>query len=283
MDYKRATYNNVHLNVNLSDNTVYPTINLGDMLDIPTIPFIWHREECFAIPIEVIIKITKYDMTTLVEKYIHDGELKKIIYENIGECYIVGQHTVLEKSNYYISYHGFMYRHHNVIDENNVIIPKKYNKHTNYKCIICPIDNCLQNKSPLNEQIKGSVFIHGQAFSPPFSLYFALNEELDEYCFIIHGVDRETNNASTVFFIMTNEHKEQPKPTDDNKSKSDDNKSKTIDEIASKFVHEIINSSIKTILTKTPYDKIINIIENRAPDVYGKIKYIVEEQKLLKK
>ena len=129
---------------------------------IPSIPFLWYREEELTCPIEYI----KYD----------------------NNVFTIIQRHILENANIYICLHSLLYftLHKNQINDNMLIIPESYINNTMFTVTINEeIENCVVthgNSLKLNIPMNGPVFIHGGAFSPPGYPYFRvnLNNELNK-------------------------------------------------------------------------------------------------------
>jgi hypothetical protein len=232
-----ATYNNeLIINKNLADNLTIPIVKLDNNLEIPTIPFIWHREECLMIPIQSIIKINLDTMKHIIDKFI-DDPIKDKIKSTLQEAYIVSQYTVLSDVFYYISYHGLMYRQY-IKDEHCVVIPKKYDETEKFNSIMYSINKVLNPDKKLIEST-GHVIIHGQAFSPTGCFKFKIDESMDKYIFLVHGQSLKTKQSATVLFIMINDHNKIKKSI-----KVKDTDTEKI--YANKMVVSIIDDIIKT-------------------------------------
>lgn len=131
-------------------------IQLNDAI-VPSIPFLWYREEELLCPIEYI------------------G------YNN-GEFITVQTH-ILERSNVYICLHGLLYYtlYKHQIVENILVIPQNYANNKIFTVTIKDTDEqsiiTHHNSLQLNVPRNGSVHIHGGAFSPPGYPYFRVNLE----------------------------------------------------------------------------------------------------------
>ena len=249
----KATHNQyIDINVNLSDNITVPIVKLGNDLEIPTIPFIWHREESLNIPIHSIIKISNATMKKIVQNHCvceGTGSITKLIENNIHESYIVNQRTILEKVNYYISYHGIAYRENIKNDIECEYIPDKYNESIPFKSVIYPLINhdimfSPSAKSKLYEISTGGAFIHNRSFSPPGCFHFKIKESSSDYIFLVHGINTKTKKTVTVLFVMINDHYEK----EYNKIKTEP--SDSIELFTKKLVDNIITESIRVVEKK---------------------------------
>ena len=265
----KATHNQyVDININLVDDTTVPIVKLGNNLEIPTIPFIWHREESLNIPIHAIIKISNESMKDIIKSncnYNDTDSIKNLLLNNIEESYIVNQRTILEKVNYYISYHGIAYRQN--ISENVICeeIPNKYNKSTHFKSVLYPLINndtifSPSKKSPLYKIATGDAFIHNRAFSPPGCFHFKIKESSPNFVFIVHGINMSNKKTVTVLFIMVNDHY-----IEENK-KVLIGQNESIKEFTEKFIANIIDISVhntvNNIIKKSINGEFISILEN---------------------
>lgn len=257
----KATENQyVDININLHSDTTVPIVKLENELEIPTIPFIWHREESLNIPIQAIIKIPNESMKQIINTHCNmkelDSDIKNLMLNELEESYIVSQKTILEKVNYYISYHAFAYRE-NI--GNNIPckeIPRTYDKSIKFQSIICPLINHNNIFSPFsNSQMykisTGCAYIHGQAFSPPGCFHFKIKEDVEEYIFIAHGKNMVNSKTVTVLFIMINDHN-----NDELKIPFE----KSINEYIIKIVDNVISTAVQKIIYKSPNSKFINIL-----------------------
>jgi len=249
----RATYNDTEININKADDITMPVVKLGDRKDIPTIPFLWHREECFSIPILSIIKIKNKEMENIFKNFVDKKVVDQAIFP-FEECYIVTQTTVLEKSNYYISYHGFMYRQDNNI-ENEDEIPSSYNVNRQYTTLLCPMSNGFIEKTKMNIPTNGSVFVHGKAFSPAYSIFFSIDEKHKVYKLFTHGVDPKTNKSVSVIFILINDHTEIYKPINEDKTNIDTFSSSLVKNAINRAIFDIKNDPIR--IHKQCYEELL--------------------------
>ena len=283
----KATHNQyIDINVNLSDNTTVPIVKLGNDLEIPTIPFVWHREESLNIPIHSIIKISNATMKKIVQNHCvceDTNSVTKLIENNIHESYIVNQRTILEKVNYYISYHGIAYRENIQNDVMCEHIPEKYNESIPFKSVIYPLINhdvmfSPSAKSTLYKISTGGAFIHNRSFSPPGCFHFKIKESSPEYIFLVHGINSRTRKTVTVLFIMINDHYEEAC----DKIKIDPNDS--IELFAKKLVDNIIIESIRGAekkitqksINKTFFDILKNNFSNELSEELGVINDIIK-------
>lgn len=164
-------------------------IKLNDSI-IPSVPFIWYREQELVCPIDHISYFTDSSIPT----------------------YLVIQKNIIGKSNLYICLHSLLYYelHKSSITLNNepMIIPESYAINVSFDVKIIPLfDSEIKEVSrglKINEYVSGSVFIHGGAFSPPGCLHFRVCEERDKNIFICFIKNEQLKIELSCLFILIN-------------------------------------------------------------------------------
>lgn len=185
---------------------------------IPTVPFLWYREQELSCPVDYIKKISK------------DEFIKKVpnVPTVADDCYIVIQEHILDNKNVYICNHSFAFvsdPHNNEIVKKKDIpkIPTSFIKNYNFRTYCELVDLCgceskmiecpsgLKNK----EIVDGSVFIHGGAFSPPGQLHFMMDTNSTSALYVNARCDEINVEYSCLFILINN-------TTDENISKNKD-------------------------------------------------------------
>ncbi|AYV77058.1 MAG: hypothetical protein Barrevirus10_4 [Barrevirus sp.] len=148
-------------------------IKLNDAI-IPVSPFIWYREEEFMCPIDYSGILTIEKVKSL---YNYDIET------NIP---IIVQRHVKNRANLYICLHSLLfYELHKGTNGSDTlfVIPEKYIVNMPMEVKIVMLNGSLINEIvgglKMDQYISGTVFIHGQAFSPPNCLHFRVGKEED--------------------------------------------------------------------------------------------------------
>ncbi len=188
-------------------------INVGGTI-IPTIPFIWYREEHIYCPVECAINVSRDLMKNIVSYYCKYDNIKL----PMGDYFVIVQRNVLKNVNLYISYHGYAYGK----EQKNLIIPINFNRcytfiSNNYKTSIggdlkfIPGTNSLKE----NEFVQGSVHIHDHSFSPPGHFHFRIDENSDFICMLSMGICKEIQCTCVCLFIIINDFDSSCKNVDD--------------------------------------------------------------------
>lgn len=178
-----------------------PVLKLDGILNIDTVPFIWHREHHITCPINSILRISPEIMTKYIEYYDKD-----IQTNNLEECYIVSQETVLIDANYYVALHSFLYRILHDSKDDVLQVSKKYRINTKFNYSFVPLSDGFEevNRSPFNKINKGSVFIHDHSFSPPGCIHFKLDHKEHHYILLFDAICTHNNKRVTVIFFIIN-------------------------------------------------------------------------------
>lgn len=183
-------------------------VDLGGTL-IPPIPFMWYRENHTYCPFEYISKVPEEKMMGLFQSP-----------KPLGDCYVMVQENVLEKSNLYACFHSYAYVNHHKSTEDVVHIPRHFNKSYRFSAIAEPINIFPEfGETELKfvpgpsfvegEYRQGSAFIHDCAFSPPGDFRFRVSEENDVNTILVHAHCPELDIYTTCIFIVVNSLKEE--------------------------------------------------------------------------
>ena len=171
-----------------------------DQTIIPSVPFLWYREE------EILCPVIDLQFSTF-------GNIKDLVQTsnpnvNLPDdlpISIVKQVHVLD-ANIYISIHSFMFKclDHNSFDEITTI-PPSYNRIGHYKIKTISIHSFEEVPNGLknNGQVAGIVHIHDNSFSPPGHFHFRLNNNMPETTFLCQ-IEGE-GSMIYVLFILINE------------------------------------------------------------------------------
>lgn len=199
MSIKAIMNNNMDININLFNKEILPIIKLDGELEIPPVPFIWYREQHIMCEFNKIVRINQ----NLMREIIKNETNNSILNNELGECYIIHQKTVLDEVPLYASFHSFYYRCVNNMNSNILTIPRSYRKNISFSAILLPIEGNI-NGTFVNKKENGSVHIHDHAFSPTGCFKFNFNSK-NNYCkFIIHC--KHNDIIATCLFILTNNH-----------------------------------------------------------------------------
>lgn len=166
---------------------------------IPCCPFLWYREKEIVCPIEYIGICNKEKLDINID----------------NDIYLIVQRNVLENENIYICLHSLMYYylHKNIIKDNQIkTIPNNFNLSQNFEVKMVSINadiKSVPNGLRLDEYSKGSVYIHGGAFSPPGCLHFKVNQEQEIHKILMYIKSPELgiNDPIKCFFILINDLK----------------------------------------------------------------------------
>lgn len=188
-------------NKNHSDSEILNIIKLGETL-VPSIPFLWYREEQLICPIEYIYKISWKNIKNLFNpnNLIPDQE----------NIYLIIQKNILENSNIYICTHAYLYSELNKNNNKILDIPENFNINIpaeikiNFLDILNYKSDFILVNSGLRENIPNRVpvFIHNRAFSPPGIGHIKINKNN-----LVSGLFSEikinNSNIKMVFIIIT--------------------------------------------------------------------------------
>jgi hypothetical protein len=152
------------------------TININGTI-IPSIPFIWYREQESSCPIDDISIISKNKI-----KEIYNIDI------NYEEIFMVTQKYLQNDNNLYICLHTLMYYMIHKNDENILTIDSNYNKNIIFEVETLILNNDfieVNNGLKNNGKSNGCVFIHDGSFSPPGCFHFKIDKNrYDIYCMI---------------------------------------------------------------------------------------------------
>ncbi len=218
-----------------------------DQAIVPPIPFIWYRENCFYSSIEYIAKIKPEIMTKMLNGYIqrtdpNDGQtgIKDMVTVE-DDCYIIIQRNPLEKAHLYVCLHSYMYyniylnnkkstfkeylMNNTEVDGGKIlqIAPYYYKDGAFYVTSYSNHVKFLNGYSSLKhgETVRGSVFIHDQAFSPPGVLNFTVDDETQISSMFVSVSSPTIPDAKcTCLFIIVNDLKPEQTPEVDKMIKS---------------------------------------------------------------
>ena len=107
----------------------------------------------------------------------------------------------------------YYHLHKNNITENIIRkIPNNFNLNKNFEVKMISVNadiKTLSNGLQLDQYSKGSVFIHGGAFSPPGCLHFKVNQDQEVHKILMYVKSPELgiNNPIKCFFILINDLK----------------------------------------------------------------------------
>lgn len=181
-------------------HNIYSQIKLDQSI-IPSIPFLWYREEQLICPIEYIF-VKKFE------------DLKLLILEpnfkNDDEIFIIIQRNVLDNCNIYICLHSFMFY---LLNKNGIdkllVIPSNYNKNMQFSIKTFKIfdDSFIEliNGLKINEICFGPVFIHDSSFSPLGYFHFKLLNSQSNTIFLCDINCVELNINVKCLFILIND------------------------------------------------------------------------------
>lgn len=171
---------------------------------IPSIPFLWYREEQLVCPIDFI---GKYKM----------DNLKKLDNENLDMfddnefIYVIIQRDILSDSNIYLCLHSFLFYNLNKDNENNIlVIPDNFFRNIIFD--VKTIQLAIENKIieircglKINEFTKGSVFIHNSSFSPVGCLHFKVHKNTKKNVLFCEIKCNEINVNIKCLFVLMND------------------------------------------------------------------------------
>ncbi len=171
---------------------------------IPSIPFIWYREQQLCCPFELVYKTDLLNFNRIVNKL----KAQYIISMNKEptEFFIVVQRNILEDANLYICNHSYAFNKEHPIMK---FIPPNYQKIYQYTTFNCPT-NILNYKTDI-QNLKmvevGPVHIHDQAFSPPNVFNFKVNNSDIVNAFVSCISDKGSTSSTSCIclFIIVNE------------------------------------------------------------------------------
>lgn len=176
-------------------------IKVGESI-IPSIPFLWYREEEFTCPIDYISKLS-------IEKV---KELYNYNTESIP--YLLIQRHLKDNANIYICLHSlFYYELHKTqeIIDNMLEIPNSFNFNMMFNVKIIPLNDAEINEVnrglKINEFTIGHVFIHNCAFSPAGCLHFKVNNDRKKNEFICEIKCEQLNINISCLFVLFNDLK----------------------------------------------------------------------------
>ena len=177
-----------------------------DNIVIPCIPFVWYRMQEHICPIDAIINVTKSKI-----KEIYDANLEN----KNGNIDVIIQRHIAENGVLYCCLHSLtfyeLHKDKNENDNSVLIIPNNFNKNTNYKIKIIPLNNTiideLHGGLKMNEFVLGNVYIHDMAFSPQNCLHFRVDNTKEKSEFICHIICEELNIDREYLFILFNDLK----------------------------------------------------------------------------
>lgn len=175
-----------------------PFIKL-DQTIIPSVPFLWYREEQLVCPIEHIYKNYSKNI-----KYLTSG----IDLQDEEEIFIVIQRNVLDNANIYVCLHSFMYYILNKDSKENIlVIPSNYNLNIQFKVKTIKIKEFIEINGGLRngEAVTGPVYIHNCSFSPPGCFHFKIAKDQDYSIFLCHINCDELNVNSRCLFVLIND------------------------------------------------------------------------------
>jgi len=180
-----------------------PMIDLDGIL-VPSIPFIWMREQELYCPVESIFEVNKDQLLSIVKEFGNNIDNKV----NLDKYYIVVQTNVMMDVNLYISFHSLLYRLLNNSNDSVLKIGPNYNKNVNFEAVCNGLS--YQDKIGIkffnnnNEMsMRGNVFIHNQAFSPPGCFHFRIDENVD-ISLMLCVCKSQFNSELGCLFILVN-------------------------------------------------------------------------------
>ena len=142
-------------------------IQLNDTV-IPSIPFIWYREEELTCPIDYFAEL-------------QPNKLNSLYNINLNKNIFIAIQRNISSSNLYLCLHSLLYYYeHKHITNPIIVVDPNYNKNINFAVSTQVLNGSiveLPNGIKNNSTVSGSVFIHNSAFSPPGCLHFRVPED----------------------------------------------------------------------------------------------------------
>jgi len=171
-------------------------IKLGQTI-IPSVPFIWYREDEMVCPIDYVGQLTISQTKTL-----YDCEIYTAPY------YVVQRH-VKDSANLYICLHSLMYYTLFPTQEKVLVIPNNFCRDVRFSVEIVPLGETviceLRGGLKVGESVSGSVFIHDAAFSPPGCLHFKVDNSREKSEFVCVLKCRDLDIHMACLFVLFND------------------------------------------------------------------------------
>jgi hypothetical protein len=171
-------------------------IKLGNTI-IPSIPFIWYREQEMVCPIDYVGYLSVEQVKDLYDCEIYTAP------------YVVVQRHINASATLYLCLHSLLYYTLFPTQGELLIIPRNFCRDVHFSVKLIPLNNTkiFQVRGGLitDSFVDGSVFIHDAAFSPPGCLHFKVDDstEKSEFICIIKCPDIGVNMAC--LFILFND------------------------------------------------------------------------------
>lgn len=176
----------------------YKLIKIGNIF-LPSIPFIWYREQEIYCPIEGLFTVPSHTLSKLYG--IDDLEH--------SYTHIVVQRNLCPKNNLYVCLHNLMYYHlHKNADSEILDIPPQFRVNLPFNVMLVPLNGTqiieVHNGLKADQYVSGSVHIHDSAFSPAGCLHFKIGEKNDGIVseFICHIVCKQLNVDMVCLFVL---------------------------------------------------------------------------------
>lgn len=169
---------------------------------VPSIPFIWYREQELTCSIDYI-NILMFDKISKIYDLGNTDNLDKLIY-------IMIQRNISETDNLYICLHSLLYYelNKNNIKDDLLIIPNSFKVNLPFEVNTTMLNNTkiieLNGGLKMNGKVTGSVHIHDSSFSPPGCLHFKMDLN-DEHSVLLCNIKCEIVKIDLdVLFVLFN-------------------------------------------------------------------------------
>lgn len=184
--------------------SITTNIKLNESI-VPSIPFIWYREQ------ELTCTIDYLGVSSLTKV----NELYNLEGDSIEDIYVVIQRNISGSDNLYICLHSLLYyelNKNNVVD-NLLIIPSKFRINLPFEVNTIMLDNTkiveLNNGIKMNDKVVGNIHIHDAAFSPPGTLHFKMDPS-DKYAVLLCNIkcdkcEKININLNVLFILFNND------------------------------------------------------------------------------
>lgn len=169
---------------------------------VPTIPFLWYREEQLLAPIEYAAIINKETFIQITKNL---GYINMNDYLNAQDYTIMVQRNILEDVKMYMSYHSYIYAKDVPTNTQLTNLNPKYNKNHMFSIKTNSHGNNINHlKLKKDTYINCSVYIHNSAFSPAGVTNFTIDKDVKITSIISNAYCPKQSNAncSTIFVVI---------------------------------------------------------------------------------